>query len=99
MQVEYDPHDYPERVAKEELRDLLTEGLYAHLDHGQGLHGADTAYWDAFKKNRSMFLNVSESLRRHPERDKDAQTSHDVRVGEVSVRAARDESEQISAEP
>jgi hypothetical protein len=81
MQVEYDPYDDPERAAKEEFGDLLAEGLYARLDHGRGLHGADTAYWEAFIKNRSTFhSNVAESLRIHPERDMDTKTGRDVRA-------------------
>jgi hypothetical protein len=99
MQVEYDPYDDPDRAAKEEFGDLLAEGLYARIDHGQGLYGADTAYWEAFIRNRSMFhANVAESLRRHRERDKDTRTGRDVRAAEVSVRAARDQLGQISPE-
>jgi hypothetical protein len=99
MQVGYDPYDDPDRAAKEEFGDLLAEGLYARLDHGQGLHGADTTYWKAFIKNRRMFhANVAESLKRHPERDKDTKIGRDVRAAEVSVRAARDQLDQISPE-
>jgi hypothetical protein len=99
MQVEYDPYDDPERAAKEEFGDLLAEGLYARLDHGQGLHSADTAYWKAFIKNRSTFhANVAESLRIHRERDKDTKTARDVRAAEFSVRAARDQLDRISPE-
>jgi hypothetical protein len=99
MQVEYDPYDDPERAAKEEFGDLLAEGLYARLDHGQGLHGANTAYWEAFIKNRSTFhANVAESLTRHAERDKDTKASRDVRAAEVSVRAARDRLNGITPE-
>lgn len=54
-QIEYDPFDDPDRAAKEEFGDLLAEGLYARLDHNQGLHGADTAYWEAFIQSRGMF--------------------------------------------
>jgi hypothetical protein len=54
--VEYDPYDDPDRAVKEEFGDLLAEGLYARLDHEQGLHGVDTPYWEAFIKNRTMFL-------------------------------------------
>ena len=99
MQVEYHPYDDPDRAVKEEFGDLLAEGLYARLDHGQGLHGADTAYWKAFIKNRSTFhANVAESLRIHAERDKDTKTGRDVRAAEVSVRASRDQLGQINPE-
>jgi hypothetical protein len=99
MQVEYDPYDDPERAVKEEFGDLLAEGLYARLDGGQNLHGADAAYWDAFKKSRSTFhATVAESLRRHRERDKDTKIGQDIRAAEISVRAARNHLGQISAE-
>jgi hypothetical protein len=61
------------------------------------LHDADTAYWDAFIKNRGMFhANVAHSPRRHTERDKEAKTGRDIRVAEVSIRAARNQLDQIS---
>lgn len=96
-QVEYDPYDDPDRAVKEEFGDLLAEGLYARLDHGQGLHGADTAYWGAFIKNRRILhTNVADSLRRHRERDKDTKIGRDIRAAEVSIRAARNELDRIS---
>jgi hypothetical protein len=99
MRVEYDPYDDPDRAVKEEFGDLLAEGLYARLDHGQGLYGADTAYWKAFIKNRGVFhARVAESLMRHSERDKDTKIGRDVRAAEVSVRAARDQLARISPE-
>lgn len=99
MQVEYDPYDEPARAVKEEFGDLLAEGLYARLDHKQGLHGADTAYWKAFIKNRSIFhATVAESLRRHAERDKDTKTGQQVRAAEESVQAAWDQLGRISPE-
>ena len=100
MQVEYDPYDDPDRAVKEEFGDLLAEGLYARLDHEQGLHGADTAYWAVFIKNRGTFhARVAESLRRHSERDKDTKIGRDVRAAEVSVRAAQNQLDQISPRP
>ena len=69
-QGEYDPYEDPQRAVKEEFGDLLAEGLYARLDHGQGMHGVDTAYWEAFIKNRRVPCSVAESLRRHPERER-----------------------------
>jgi glycosyltransferase involved in cell wall biosynthesis len=99
MQMEYDPYDDPDRAIKEEFGDLLAEGLYARLDHGQGLHRMDTAYWEAFIKNRSTFhANVADSLMRHAERDKDTKAGRDVRAAEVSVRAARDRLDWITPE-
>jgi hypothetical protein len=96
MQVEYDPYDNPDRAIKEEFGDLLAEGLYARLDHGQDLPGADTAYWKGFIENRSTFhARVAESLRRHAERDKDTKIGRDVRAAERSVQAARDQLDQI----
>jgi hypothetical protein len=96
-QTEYDPFDDPDRAAKEEFGDLLAEGLYARLDHNQGLHGADTAYWEAFIQSRGMFhARVAESLRRHSERDKDTKIGRDVRAAEVSIRAAQDQLDQIT---
>ena len=95
--VEYDPYDDPDRAVKEEFGDLLAEGLYARLDHGHGLHGADTAYWGAFIKNRRMFhANVADSLRRHTERDKETKICRDIRAAEVSIRAARNQLDRIS---
>ena len=97
MQMEYDPYGDPDRAVKEEFGDLLAEGLYARLDHEQGLHGADTAYWGAFIKNRSMFhAFVAESLRRHRERGKDTKIGRDVCGAEVSIRAARNQLDRIS---
>ena len=99
MQVEYDPYDDPDRAIKEEFGDLLAEGLYARLDHGQGLHGTDTAYWEGFIKDRSMFhANIAVSLMRHAERDRDTKAGRDVRAAEVSVRAARDRLDRITPE-
>jgi hypothetical protein len=99
MQVEYDPYDNPDRAVKEEFGDLLAEGLYARLDYGQDLPGTDTAYWKAFIKNRSVFhADVADSLRRHAERDEDTKIGRDIRAAEVSVRAARDQLDQISPE-
>jgi hypothetical protein len=96
-QVEYNPYDDPNRAVKEEFGDLLAEGLYARLDHGQGLHGADTAYWGAFIKNRRMLhANVADSLRRHTERDKETKIGRDIRAAEVSIRAARNQLDRIS---
>lgn len=96
-QVEYDPYDDPDRAVKEEFGDLLAEGLYARLDRGQGLHGADTAYWGAFIKNRRMLhANVADSLGRHTERDKETKIGRDIRAAEVSIRAARNRLDRIS---
>lgn len=97
MQVEYDPYDDPDRAVKEEFGDLLAEGLYARLDHMQGLHGVDPAYWEGFIENRGVFhANVVASLRKHGERDKDTKTGRDVRAAEVSVRAARNQLNRIT---
>lgn len=99
MQVEYNPYDDPDRAIKEEFGDLLAEGLYARLDHAQGLHGMNTAYWEAFIKNRSTFHgNVAESLMRHAERDKATKAGREIRAAEVSVRAARERLDRITPE-
>jgi hypothetical protein len=99
MQVEYDPYDDPDRAVMEEFGDLLAEGLYVRLDHGQGVHGADTAYWEAFIENRGMFhAHVAESLRKHSERDKDTKVGRDVRAAEASIRAAQEQLRRITPE-
>lgn len=98
-QVAYDPYDDPDRAVKEEFGDLLAEGLYARLDHEQGLHGADIAYWKAFIQKRSMFhARVAESLRRHSERDKNTNIGRNVRAAEVSMRAAQSQLGRITPE-
>lgn len=98
-QRRYDPFADPERAAREEFGDLLAEGLYARLDHGQGLHGQDAAYWAAFIEYRKDFLaRVADSLRRHPERHHDTEQGREVRAAGLSIRAACHQLERISPE-
>ena len=95
----YNPYADPQRAVKEEFGDLLAEGLYARLDHEQGVHGADTAYWAAFIKNREMFhARVAELLGNHDERKNKTKRGRDVRAAEVSIRAAREQLDRIRPE-
>jgi len=98
-QRKYDPYADRERAVKEEFGDLLAEGLYARLDHKQGLRGVDAAYWTAFIEQRKAFhARVTESLRRHDQRNGDTQTGRDVRAAEISIGAAREKLDEISPE-
>jgi hypothetical protein len=98
-QRKYDPYADPDRAAKEEFGDLLAEGLYARLDHEQGLQGTDVSYWTEFIKQRKAFhARVAESLSRLDERDDDTAQGRKVRAAEISIRAAQKQLEGISAE-
>jgi len=95
----YNPYADPERAVKEEFGDLLAEGLYARLDHEQGVHGADAAYWAAFIKNREIFHDhVAGLLRNHRERHDNTKRGRDIRAAEVSIRAARKQLDLIKPE-
>jgi hypothetical protein len=98
-QRRYDPYADRERATKEEFGDLLAEGLYARLDHEQGLNGIDPGYWAAFiEKRRGFHERVAESLIRHPERHHDTDKAREVRAAEVSIGAAREQLELIRPE-
>ena len=95
----YNPYADPERAVKEEFGDLLAEGLYARLDHEQGVHGADAAYWAAFIKNREIFHDhVAGLLRNHRERHDNTKRGRDIRAAEVSIRAAQEKLDRIRPE-
>jgi hypothetical protein len=98
-QRKYDPYADPDRAAKEEFGDLLAEGLYVRLDHERGLQGTDVSYWTEFIEQRQAFhAHVAESLGRHDERDDDTAQGREVRAAEMSIRAAQQQLEGISAE-
>ena len=98
-QRNYDPYADPDRAAKEEFGDLLAEGLYARLDHKQGLHGTDVSYWTEFIVKRKAFhARVAESLIRQDERDHDTDRGREIRAAEISIRAAQKQLEGISSE-
>jgi hypothetical protein len=98
-QRRYDPYADRERAIKEEFGDLLAEGLYARLDHEQGLNGIDPGYWAAFiDKRREFHERVAESLTRHPERHLDTDKAREIRAAEVSIEAAREQLGLISPE-
>ena len=98
-QREYDPYEDPQRAVKEEFGDLLAEGLYARLDHKEGILGLDRNYWDAFIESRKAFHGrVAESLERHQHRELDTDLGKSVRAAQVSIRAAQNQLDQISPE-
>jgi len=95
----YDPFADPDRAAREEFGDLLAEGLYARLDHGQDLRGVNVSYWAGFIEARKAFhARVAESLRRHGERDDDTERGREIRAAEISIHAAQEKLEEINAE-
>jgi hypothetical protein len=62
-QLEYDPYATPERARREELGDLLAEGLFALFGDGrpdlsldEQLHGATRAFWQRFIEARQEVL-------------------------------------------
>jgi hypothetical protein len=95
----YDPFADPHRAVKEEFGDLLAEGLYAPLDHHQGLLGVDAAYWAAFIQKRAHFHGrVATSLADHPNRQDETNLGRRVRAAERSVSAAQGQLASISPE-
>jgi hypothetical protein len=98
-QREYDPYEHPERAVKEEFGDLLAEGLYARLDHKEGVLGLDIPYWDAFISSRKEFHEqVAESLGNHPDCYRDTDLGKTVRAAQVSIRAAQRQLNLISSD-
>jgi hypothetical protein len=57
-QLHYDPFADPERAAWQEFGDVLAEGLYALLDHRQGVQHATREYWFNFRQARQRFLEA-----------------------------------------
>jgi hypothetical protein len=95
-QREYDPYKDPQRAVKEEFGDLLAEGLYARLDAGLSILGADVAYWADFIESRGDFLSrIAELLTRHPDRELDNPEGLKVRAARVSIREAQRQLERI----
>jgi hypothetical protein len=99
QQRRYDPYADPERAAKEEFGDLLAEGLYARLDHKEGVLGVDTDYWDALISSRKAFHErVAESLGNHPHCHRDTELGRTVRAAQVSINAAQRQLNLISSD-
>jgi glycosyltransferase involved in cell wall biosynthesis len=98
-QREYDPFEDRRRAVKEEFGDLLAEGLYARLDSGLDIRGADATYWTEFIEIRAEFLSkVAESLTRHPDRGRDTVLGWKVHAAQASIRAAQGQLRLISPE-
>jgi len=96
QQLEYDPFGDPNRAVKEEFGDLLAEGLYARLDARLGIADVDEAYWSAFKESRRDFLSrVAELLATRRVSDLGNDEGREVRVAQVSIRAAQEQLERI----
>ena len=57
-QLRYDPFADAQRAAWQEFGDVLAEGLYALLDHGQGVEYATREYWVDFLYARRRFLEA-----------------------------------------
>ena len=57
-QLRYDPFADAQRAAWQEFGDVLAEGLYALLDHGQGVEYATREYWVDFLYGRRRFLEA-----------------------------------------
>jgi glycosyltransferase involved in cell wall biosynthesis len=87
----YDPYADPKRAIKEELGDLLAEGLYARLDDQLDILSVDVAYWRAFIKIRKKFLReVSKQLAaRLKEHNLNSDKQREIRAAQVSIRKAR----------
>lgn len=95
-QRKYNPFKDPQRAVKEEFGDLLAEGLYARLDAGLDIPGADAAYWDEFIESRADFLSrAAELLRLHPSSSLDNAEGRKVRAAQVSIRAAQGQLDRI----
>jgi glycosyltransferase involved in cell wall biosynthesis len=95
----YDPFADPDRAVKEEFGDLLAEGLYAPLDHHQGLLGVDAAYWEGFIDKRKQFhARVATLLADHSERQENTDLGHRLRAAGRSVAAAQGQLASISPE-
>jgi hypothetical protein len=56
-QAPYDPFASRQRAAKEELGDLLAEGLFALLDDGRTTRDATHRFWRTFLVTRFRFIN------------------------------------------
>ena len=57
-QLRYDPFAHAQRAAWQEFGDVLAEGLYALLEHGQGAEYATRDYWAGFLHARRRFLEA-----------------------------------------
>jgi hypothetical protein len=91
-QRKYDPYEDPGRAAREEFGDLLAEGIYARLDHNQGIWDVDAGYWRKFIKSRMEFhQRVTEALGRVEDRHRD-----EAARARNSVRAAQDQLTRIT---
>jgi hypothetical protein len=55
IQQPYDPYR-EQRARKEELGDVLAEGLFWLLDTGRSLQHADEAHWETFLRERAGFI-------------------------------------------
>jgi hypothetical protein len=56
IQYPYDPFRNPERARREELGDVLAEGIYWLLDQGGAVADADAAHWTRFLVHRRRFI-------------------------------------------
>jgi hypothetical protein len=53
----YDPYVDPDRARGQELGDVLAEGVFALLDCGQRVQGADSpTFWESFLERRLRFI-------------------------------------------
>jgi hypothetical protein len=55
-QVRFDPYANPTRAGQEEFGDCLAEGLFALLDEGRTVAGADLGFWRAFLQDRRRLI-------------------------------------------
>ncbi|WP_053175584.1 hypothetical protein [Nonomuraea sp. SBT364] len=55
-QARYDPFRSPDRARREELGDVLAEGVFWLLDEGRGLGDAHQSHWTDFLARRRRFI-------------------------------------------
>ncbi|OLF16286.1 hypothetical protein [Actinophytocola xanthii] len=92
-QAPYDPFATRQRAAKEELGDLLAEGLFALLDDGRTTRDATHRFWRGFLVTRFRFINDVLAMVDSTVRDGDRR-----RRMLTALRAARAQCESIRAD-
>jgi hypothetical protein len=87
VQRDYDPFADPDRARAEEFGDVLAEGIFARLDHGQPI-AAETGYWGEFLAAR---LGLIERIEKRIDRDtpRGVQMLRSLRAAKGRLRSIR----------
>lgn len=90
IQQPYDPYR-EQRARKEELGDVLAEGLFWLLDTGRSLLHADEAHWETFLRERAGF--ITDVIRMVEDTDRDPALTRRMLA---ALKAARGRSQIIT---